>query len=132
MKKNGLMSGMIIGGILGITASVLGMRKLKERAGKKAEEDSQADNIQLKPKSEEEQKTSGMSEDTASKPGSEETAEKTGSLAVESRDTEREEQMKENQEGNSMVEDIAAKINFSQKINQLEEALKKLREENMQ
>ena len=157
MKKNGLMTGVIIGGILGITVSVLGMRKFKGKAGKNTEGESQAENIQLKPMSEEKQESSDMKEDTVAenngsdsgnkcecseetgnrstsenKPGSEETAQKTTNLAEESRDTAREEQMKAKQEGNFMMEDIAAKISFSQKISQLEEALKKLREENMQ
>ena len=64
--------------------------------------------------------------------GREETAEKTANLEVESRDTEREEEMKARMEGSSMMEDLAAKMNFSEKISQLEEALKKLREENTQ
>lgn len=144
MKKNGLKTGIIIGGVLGITASLLGRRILKGKASKNKEVDTETENIQLEPLSEKMEEAGGekVSKGEKSKSivigkvkkkiGREETAEKTANLEVESRDTEREEEMKARMEGSSMMEDLAAKMNFSEKISQLEEALKKLREENTQ
>lgn len=144
MKKNGLKTGIIIGGVLGITAFLLGRRMLKGKASKNKEVDTETENIQLEPLSEKMEEAGGekVSKGEKSKSivigkvkkkiGREETAEKTANLEVESRDTEREEEMKARMEGSSMMEDLAAKMNFSEKISQLEEALKKLREENTQ
>ena len=52
MKKNGLKTGIIIGGVLGITASLLGRRMLKGKASKNKEVDTETENIQLEPLSE--------------------------------------------------------------------------------
>ncbi|MEJ6950022.1 hypothetical protein [Natronospora cellulosivora (SeqCode)] len=48
----------------------------------------------------------------------------------EARNPPREVELKGKKEGKTMGEDFADKLNFSKKINQLEEALKNLREEN--
>lgn len=131
MKKDGLLTGLVLGGLMGITISLLAVNAAKSGKGK------EEDNIQEKDKKkmdipqvqEIKQETNGYSEKPPQ--NSEETAEKTENKEEETRNTEQEIKKKAEKEGISFGEDITSKLNFSKKIAQLEESLKKLREENV-
>lgn len=66
------------------------------------------------------------------KVASEEDSEKTGDQEEELRNSQEEAEKKAAKEGEFIGKEITSKISFGKKINQLEEALKKLREESTQ
>lgn len=124
MKRDGLLTGLVLGGVVGLTISLLVINASKSGKKEKDAQDQDWKGIKIP----EVQKV----EDSNKKPSqnSEETVEKENNKKEETRNTEREKKKAE-KEGTSFGEDIVSKLNFSKKIAQLEESLKKLREENV-
>ncbi|NLM96711.1 MAG: hypothetical protein GX175_03705 [Halanaerobiaceae bacterium] len=125
MKKDGFLTGLVLGGMLGLTFSLLMINVSKPGKKEQGTEDQ-------KKKAEKIPQVRKVA-DKGQRPAenSEETAEKEKNNEEETRNTEREKMKKAEKEGSSFGEDIVSKLNFSRKITQLEEALKKLREENV-
>ena len=123
MKRDGLLTGLVLGGLLGVTISLLGINASK--SGKKEKDAQDQDRKEIP----------GVQkvEDSNKKPSqnSGETVEKKDNKEEETRNTKREKKKKAEKEGTSFGEDIVSKLNFSKKIAQLEESLKNLREENV-
>lgn len=155
MKRDGILTGLVLGGVLGVTFSMIAVKAIKSFEGNSSKKkDNGQDPFQLKSLSKNKEKNGKLDErDDKTQENifqknvnekdntggrelndqtSEETTEKTEDNEAEMRNTEREVKKKSEKEGFSFGEDISPKVSFSKKIVQLEESLRKLREENTQ
>ncbi len=170
MKNDGLLTGILIGGIFGVAVVLLAVNTAKGAAsnavaGQESNEDqkglntesqnkdkqttdneteAKADNSAAKEKTDNKDdseskrdkesniETGKEEADQKSKNSSKEVEDKKGDKEEEVRNPTDERKKKTEKEGTAMGEDIASKLNFGKKISQLEESLKKLREENTQ
>ncbi len=164
MKNDGLLTGILIGGMFGVAVALLAVNTAKGAASNTATEsngdgeelnsgnqnednqtednvvETKGDNNAAKKKTDNKDNSENASDaetgkekdNQVVKTTSTEVVDKKYDLEKEVRNPEEERKKKTEKEGAAMGEDIASKINFGKKIAQLEESLKKLREENTQ
>lgn len=107
MKRDGFWTGLVLGGILGIGFALLTSRMVES------------------PDKEDTNQVSNKSEDRV-----EQDAPETGQSDSQGTESAEENGKKDSEQDQSFQKNIAEKFNFTKKISQLEDALKKLRDDN--